>query len=309
MSVDRVGVVIPCKNEGTTIRRCLTSLRAQTLTPERIVVVDNGSTDGSLEIARELADEVLEIAGGSISGLRNAGAARLGDVDAIAFIDADMELGQEWMRTCARHLEAGAGVVGSRNAADPQDTWVARRWAALEAATTHEGSRIWSQSLLIDRALFESIGGFNETLPTGEDVRLSDDVAATGRPVVIDPELHAVHHGFPSTLRGFAKRELWHTRHHGWFGRMSPKSRVLVAGVGGWAVLGAASAATALTGRPLPLLGWVAGTAAAVPALGAVAGAGGGAQDGALLGFWAGLRASRLPREAMHLVRAGSEVH
>src|SRR3712207_5284996 len=43
---DRVGVVVPCKDEVATIERCLTALRAQQPAPARIVVADNGSTDG-----------------------------------------------------------------------------------------------------------------------------------------------------------------------------------------------------------------------------------------------------------------------
>lgn len=46
-----VGVVVPCKDEAATLRRCLLALRAQEPSVSRIVVVDNGSTDGSLEIA------------------------------------------------------------------------------------------------------------------------------------------------------------------------------------------------------------------------------------------------------------------
>lgn len=130
-SPTRIGVVIPCKNEIATIRRCLESVRAQQPAPARVVVVDNGSTDGSLEVARELADDVLEVPVGRIGELRNRGAAALGAVDAIAFVDSDCELSPGWLAAAISGLRS-ADLVGSRSSAPADATWVAAGWADLE---------------------------------------------------------------------------------------------------------------------------------------------------------------------------------
>jgi rhamnosyltransferase len=56
----RASVIVRAKNEGATIGRALSTLRSQTVRPE-IVVVDSGSTDSTLEIARESCDRLVEM--------------------------------------------------------------------------------------------------------------------------------------------------------------------------------------------------------------------------------------------------------
>ena len=293
-----IGVVVPCRNEAATIERCLAALRAQDPAPSRIVVVDNGSSDGSDRIARSLADEVLEVSQGRIGGLRNAGAAAAGDVDVLAFVDADCELAPGWTAAAVAAL-AEADLVGSRSLADPGDTWVARRWAALEAGHTHAGSLIWSQHLAIRATSFRQLGGFDPELGTGEDVDLSRRVIQSGGRVEFVPGMVAVHHGFPSALPAFLRRERWHTKAPGWFDRMSVRSRGLVVLGAVWALLGGLSTLRLVTAGPRPLARWLALTAAAVPALGAAGGRSPRTahQDGVLLGLWTAVRVARLPGE------------
>lgn len=293
-----VGVVVPCKDEGATIGPCLTSLREQVPGPVRLVVVDNGSTDGSLEIARQLADEVLEVPVGPIARLRNLGAAALGDVDALAFVDADCEVQPGWLAAGLERLDT-VHLVGARAQAAADAPWVARRWAAIEEARAHD-DRVWSQHLMIRRATFERIGGFDENLPTGEDIDLSTRVARAGGRVGLEPAMVAVHHGYPPDLRAFLRRERWHTRGLGWYSRMTPKSRLLVLAATAWSAAGAASATKAtMKGEPRLLAAWAAATAGGIPALGMVSGGRRGAsvQDGVLLGIWAAVRVLRLPHE------------
>jgi hypothetical protein len=297
----RVGVVVPCKDEAGTIEACLSALRRQSPAPSRIVVVDNGSTDGSLEIAQRLADEVLHIPGITISEMRNRGARALGEVDVIAFVDADCEVNPRWTESALAALEH-ADLAGWRSDAAPDAPWVAGRWAAVEAHQQHGQSYVWSQHLAIRAAVFDKLDGFDETLPTGEDIDLSRRVLAGGGRIEFVPGMSAVHHGFPGTLSGFLRRERWHTRAPGWFTRMSGKSRGLVVLGGAWAVVGVAAVArTAATGDPLPVGAWLAGSAGGVPVLGVVAGRSRSprtaVQDGLLLGLWTGVRIARLPRE------------
>jgi rhamnosyltransferase len=74
-----ISVIVRAKDRAHTIRAALDSIRAQD-TPAEIVVVDSGSTDGTLAIAREYADTVLEIPAGAFTygGALNTGAEAAG---------------------------------------------------------------------------------------------------------------------------------------------------------------------------------------------------------------------------------------
>lgn len=114
------------------------------------------------------------------------------------------------------------------------------------------------------------------------------------------------HHGFPASVSRFVRRELWHTGTSGWYGRMAPKSRALVAMTAGWLVVGAAATATLLARKQTaPLLAWSALTVSAVPVVGWRAGGSlrHSLQDGSLMSIWSVVRAGRLGHELV--VRAG----
>lgn len=294
-----VGVVVPCKNEIATIETCLRSLRRLQPPVTRIVVVDNGSTDGSLEVAQRLADQVLRLPTLKIGAMRNAGAAAVGDCDVLAFVDADCEVLPTWLNAGLEAL-ADADLVGSRTRSAPLAPWVARRWAAIEASQAHADSLAWSQHLLVRAAVFRRVGGFDERLATGEDGDLSARVRATGGTVRLVEGMVAIHHGFPKSLAAFLRRERWHTSSPGWFAGMSTKSRSLVILAAAWLATSVASLLLSAAGGAWgPVLYWAGASAVTLLLVGAVAARSPrhALPDGALLSLWALVRASRLPRE------------
>jgi dolichol-phosphate mannosyltransferase len=118
----KVLVVVPTYNEALNIRRMLVTLR-EVLPEEEILVVDDGSPDGTASIVREAADEL-----GSISLLERSGKGGLGSAyragfawglergfDAFVEIDADFSHDPSSLPTLIAAAEGGADVViGSR---------------------------------------------------------------------------------------------------------------------------------------------------------------------------------------------------
>ena len=103
-----VSVVIPALNEEKFIGDCLKALRGQTV-PAEIIVVDNGSRDRTVEIARDYADMVIEAPGVRIARLRQIGAeAASGDI--VATTDADTFAPPTWLENLLRHFD-DPGVV------------------------------------------------------------------------------------------------------------------------------------------------------------------------------------------------------
>lgn len=304
----RVGVVVPCKNEQATIERCLRSLRAQGPALASVIVVDNGSTDSSPEIARAFADQLLELPGVNVSGMRNAGAQELGEVDVVAFVDADCEVAPDWLANGLRGLDR-FDMVGARTFAPQDATWVAARWAAIEKARARSWSYLGSANLLVKRSVFQGLGGFDESLRTGEDVDLGDRLRASGGTMTLLDDLDVVHHGFPPTLRRFLRREWWHTSTPGWYERMSPKSQSLVSLTLAWLVLGVASAAgSAGRKKPLPFAAWAGGSLLGATLLGFATerSVRHSVQDGVLISLWSVVRAGRLAA-GIFATRAGVE--
>src|SRR3954466_15821968 len=83
-----ISVSIPCRNQGRLLRAALASVTAQTVRPTRIIVVDDGSTDESREVANAHPGVTLvQQSHAGIGAARNAGLARA-DADLVAFLDA-----------------------------------------------------------------------------------------------------------------------------------------------------------------------------------------------------------------------------
>lgn len=115
-----VSVVIPVRNEVDRIPRLLASLERQSRRPDQILVVDDGSTDGSAEAASTFPG-VAVVAAGPVppgwTGKPNACAtgARLsdgdGDGDILVFLDADVVLGDTAMQSLLMTWEETGGLV------------------------------------------------------------------------------------------------------------------------------------------------------------------------------------------------------
>lgn len=115
-----LSVIIPCLNDAQLLDRCLLSLRAQTITPAEIMVVDNGSTDDSAAVARRHGARVVDEPRRGITWATKAGFdAAEGDV--LMRIDADVELAPDylervrdiWRRAATSPGRRVVGMTGS----------------------------------------------------------------------------------------------------------------------------------------------------------------------------------------------------
>ena len=205
-----ISFIIPCKNEKDTIGACLDSIMHAGMksTFFEIIVVDNGSTDGTINKILAYSDQVklhvLEEV--SISQLRNHGA-RIARFNWLAFIDADVELLDGWFggfqSVIKRVKQTGGGVdnlaVGATYLNPPKATWVQRAWyLQLMARDEDHNSYINGGNLIVHRCLFENTGGFDTHYQTGEDVRFCENAASKGGRIIKDKSICAAHHGYPS---------------------------------------------------------------------------------------------------------------
>src|SRR3989442_1987650 len=93
----KVSLVATVKDAGPHIEEFLDSVRAQTRSPDEVIVVDGGSTDGTFEKLRRAADiTALSDPGANIARGRNV-AIRAAAHDVVAVTDADCVLAPDWL--------------------------------------------------------------------------------------------------------------------------------------------------------------------------------------------------------------------
>jgi hypothetical protein len=175
-----VSVVIPCWNQAHYLGEAIESVLAQSHPRLEIVVVDDGSSDNSFEVAgRYPGVRVLRQRNSGVAIARNRGlAATAGEF--VAFLDADDRL-------LPRALEVGVGVLSTQPeaafaAGRPRDIGrdggVVREAAQPLVTRDHylkllEECFIWSgSSLVYRRAALEAVGGFNERRVAADDYEL-----------------------------------------------------------------------------------------------------------------------------------------
>jgi GT2 family glycosyltransferase len=105
--------VIPCWNGRRWLDGCLDSLLAQTRPADELIVVDNGSTDGSAEHVRERFPQVRVVELPNNSGF--AGASNVGlravSTDTVALINQDVRLEPDWLERSLAALDASPGAA------------------------------------------------------------------------------------------------------------------------------------------------------------------------------------------------------
>ncbi|MBF0566441.1 MAG: glycosyltransferase [Nitrospirae bacterium] len=208
-------VIIPSFNEEAHIGRCLESVLAAGGGDIRfeVIVVDNGSGDGTCAIARESGVRVIENTSGkrkTISLLRNTGA-RASTGSVLVFVDADMLLPANWLREAKEYFEGGFKGAFAFSLAVPGDAgWVARNWWPSPTGNRLKNvDFISGRNFFVNRDVFFEVDGFDETLTTNEDKDLTFRVLKGGYRAVVSSGLSFIHLGCERNLVEFVKKEYW----------------------------------------------------------------------------------------------------
>jgi Glycosyltransferases involved in cell wall biogenesis len=219
-----VSIIIPCYNVARWLGAALESAFAQTWPHLEIIVVDDGSTDNSLEIARS-----FESRGARVVTQPNAGQCaacnhglRLSRGDFVKFFDADDLLSPNAVELQVRALQQHPGAIAygewARFHHTPEEARFERRPGWHDAPPIDWLAEIWADGqpmmqcaqFLIPRALLDRVGGWDERLSLINDFEFFARVTLASTGVVFTPGARLYYRsGLPGSLSGRRSAEAW----------------------------------------------------------------------------------------------------
>ena len=175
---DKIGVVTIGRNEGERLIRCFNSLQAQLTSEMPIVYVDSGSTDGSVEKAKSMGIEVVNLDMSvpfTMPRGRNAGFQHLltnhPDLEFVQFIDGDCELLPDWLETALAFIKQDsqlAIVCGRRRERFPEKSPY-NQLAEMEWNTPVGEAEACGGDALMRVDAIQEVGGYNSAMICGEE--------------------------------------------------------------------------------------------------------------------------------------------
>jgi glycosyltransferase involved in cell wall biosynthesis len=211
----KVSIIIPALNAEKHLPSCLESIKALNF-PEQdfeIILVDNGSTDRTREIAASYNAIIIENHTKNVSGLRNLGADKASG-DILAFVDSDCIVSRNWLFEAARYFASmDVALWGAPPGVPENSSWVQKTWFIVRKKEKQIQTVDWleSMNLFVRKDLFKKIGGFDETLITCEDVDFSYRAEKFGK-IISDSSLDVIHLGEARTIKEFFRKETWRGR-------------------------------------------------------------------------------------------------
>lgn len=231
-----MSVVVCAYNEEKVIDACVRSLLASSYPDLEIIVCDDGSTDGTAEIARSHGITLLSLEHVGLSRARNVGFQHASG-EIIAYLDADAECHPDWPYHLALSFESGAASTGGPNLPfDTAELLVERAVAAApgnprQVLLSHDrAEHVPGCNMAFRRDVLDELGGFDPRFTTaGDDVDLCWRIADAGYSIAYAPAAQIRHHRrdsvrrFVRQQRGYGRAERLLANVHGhrfnWLGQ------------------------------------------------------------------------------------------
>ena len=199
MTTPLVSVVIPTFNHAPLLKIALQSVIAQTFTNWEAIVVNNFSTDATVEVVESLNDSRLKLINfsnnGVIAASRNVGI-KMATASYIAFLDSDDIWYPEKLQKCSEQIFAGYNFVNHG------ELWINEDGSKREvmygpvsqaeySKLLYRGNCISTSATVIEKSLIENVGSFDEdpALITTEDYDLWMRIAAMNPKICFIPEI------------------------------------------------------------------------------------------------------------------------
>lgn len=183
MSVSKISLIMPVFNEAKSLRRTLNSLRLSST--EELIVVDGGSTDNTVSIAREFTDKVYVTETGRARVMNYGASQAKGEI--FLFLHADCTLPERAFSIIRETLGNHCIIAGSF---DLSISHTGFRYRVIEVGANLR-SRVTSipygdQGIFLEKEVFHRIGGFSD-IPLMEDIDISRRLKKIGKIAFVRP--------------------------------------------------------------------------------------------------------------------------
>lgn len=206
-----ISVVVPAYNSKQTIADCLDSIFKSEYKDFEVIVVDDGSTDGTGSIAGQFPAKIVKLEKNRGAGYARNRGVEAAKADIILFIDSDCILASNALSLLAQTFESETAdaVVGSYSiGGSPNDFY--SKFQNLFTYQSHdipEGQIFWFWTACgaIRKQVFEKIGGFVETYSgaSAEDMKIGTELVMGNHKIILNKKIQVTHKhrfGFVSVL-------------------------------------------------------------------------------------------------------------
>ena len=205
-------VIVPARDAGKTIGECVLAVLSQSLPSAdyELIVVDDGSTDRTVAIARKLGARVIGRSRQSTAAARNAGV-RAARADLVVFLDADCLPKLDWLAQMIHPFD-DSRVVGVQGAYASDQKGLMPRLIQADCEETYRHLESYAStdvvrgfSAAFRRSILVDLDGFDSSFLVGDDVELSYRLAKSGRRLVFNPRARVYHNHGASVGRYFER--------------------------------------------------------------------------------------------------------
>jgi len=205
-----VSVIVPTKNEEQNIVRCLKSIQKQTYETIEILLVDNFSTDKTLEVSKKFVTKQFKC-GDERSQQRNFGAQKAKG-QWLLFIDADMELSKDVIEECVRRTQKQ--IVSPIITITEKGVGTTFWGKALALEKNCYRYTFWLQAArFFPRKYFLDLNGYDKTLVAGEDWDITQRFRDAGLPNISTKYSYITHYEPKISLFRLLKKEIFYITH------------------------------------------------------------------------------------------------
>jgi len=248
----KVSVIVPAYNSAATIGACLESLKALHYPDYETIVIDDGSTDSTAQLAEAAGAHVIRAEHRGLAAARNAGIKEASG-EIVAFIDSDARADADWLYHLVEAItHRGAAAAGGPNFAPySSDAFALAPGIPREVrGDGDELTQLCGCNMAITKAALHEVGGFDASfLAAGDDVDLSWRLAQLPpekRAPLVDASGAVVIHARRAALRDYLRQQRGYGAGEGLLYKKYPLRTLQRVGLYG----GAGSWVSALLGGP-----------------------------------------------------------